>query len=147
MIGAQPDRENHPVAATFFKNVRRNAAANLIVIDPRGSGALRRHASHFLQFKPGSDVALLNALMHVIVEEELYDRQYVSAHTENWFEQLKAHLAGLCARREMAAGLRHRARRAARGRASYTPACRGGDHLLGHGHLPAHPRHRQLRAA
>ena len=90
VIGAQPTA-NHPVAATFFKNAAKRGA-NLIVIDPRGS-ALARHASHFLQFKSGTDVALLNALMHVIVEEELYDRQYVSAHTEG-FEQLKAHLAG-----------------------------------------------------
>ena len=77
------------MAATFFKNAAKRGA-KLIVIDPRGS-ALARHASHFLQFKPGTDVALLNALMHVIVEEELYDRQYVSAHTEG-FEQLRSHL-------------------------------------------------------
>ena len=89
VIGAQPTA-NHPVAATFFKNAAKRGA-KLIVIDPRGS-ALARHASHFLQFKPGTDVALLNALMHVIVEEELYDRQYVSAHTEG-FEQLRGHLA------------------------------------------------------
>ena len=88
VIGAQPTA-NHPVAATFFKNAAKRGA-KLIVIDPRGS-ALSRHASHFMQFKPGTDVALLNALMHVIVEEELYDRQYVSAHTEG-FEQLRAHL-------------------------------------------------------
>ena len=45
-----------------------------------------------LQFKPGSDVAMLNAIMHVIVDEELYDRQYIQAHTDG-FERLKAHLA------------------------------------------------------
>ena len=77
------------MAATFFKNAAKRGA-KLIVIDPRGS-TLARHASHFLQFKPGTDVALLNALMNVIVEEELYDRQYVSAHTEG-FEQLRSHL-------------------------------------------------------
>ena len=88
VIGAHPT-SNHPVAATFFKNAAKRGA-KLIVVDPRGS-ALARHASHFLQFKPGTDVALLNALMHVIVEEELYDRQYVQAHTEG-FEQLKRHL-------------------------------------------------------
>ncbi len=88
VIGAHPT-SNHPVAATFFKNAAKRGA-KLIVVDPRGS-ALARHASHFLQFKPGTDVALLNALMHVIVEEELYDRQYVQAHTEG-FEQLRHHL-------------------------------------------------------
>ena len=45
-----------------------------------------------LQFKPASDVALLNAIMHVIVEEGLYDVQYLQAFTEN-FERLKEHLA------------------------------------------------------
>ncbi len=89
VIGAQPTT-NHPVAATFFKNAAQRGA-KLIVIDPRGS-ALSRHASHFLQFEAGTDVALINALMHVIVEEGLYDRQYVRAHTEG-FAQLRAHLA------------------------------------------------------
>ena len=89
VIGANPV-ENHPVAATFFKNAVRRGA-RLIVMDPRGQ-ALARHATHMLQFKPGSDVAMLNALMHIIVEEELYDRQYVQAMTEG-FEALKAHLA------------------------------------------------------
>jgi formate dehydrogenase major subunit len=45
-----------------------------------------------LQFRPGADVSMLNAIMHVIVEEELYDRQYIEAYTENW-EAEKAHLA------------------------------------------------------
>ena len=89
VIGAQPTT-NHPVAATFFKNAAQRGA-KLIVIDPRGS-ALARHASHFLQFEAGTDVALINALMHVIVEEGLYDRQYVRARTEG-FAQLRAHLA------------------------------------------------------
>ena len=88
VIGAHPT-SNHPVAATFLKNAAQRGA-KLVVIDPRGS-ALSRHASHFLQFKPGRDVALLNALMHVIVTEELYDQQYVQAHTEG-FEHLRDHL-------------------------------------------------------
>ena len=89
VIGANPT-ENHPVAATFFKNAAKRGAA-LIVCDPRGH-ALKKHASHMLQFKPGSDVALLNAMMNVIVTEELYDRQYIEAHTEG-FEALRDHLA------------------------------------------------------
>ncbi len=89
VIGANPT-ENHPVAATYFKQAAKRGA-KLIVADPRGQ-ALRRHASHMLQFTPGSDVALLNALMNVIVDEELFDRQYVQAHTEG-FEHLKEHLA------------------------------------------------------
>jgi formate dehydrogenase major subunit len=89
IIGANPT-ENHPVAATFFKQAAKRGAT-LIVIDPRGS-ALREHATYMLRFKPASDVALLNAIMHVIVEEKLYDVQYLQAHTEN-FESLKEHLS------------------------------------------------------
>ena len=88
IIGANPT-ENHPVAATFFKQAAKRGAT-LIVIDPRGT-ALREYATHMLQFKPASDVALLNAIMHVIVEEKLYDLQYLQAHTEN-FESLREHL-------------------------------------------------------
>jgi len=88
VIGANPT-ENHPVAATYFKQAAKQGKT-LIVMDPRGQ-ALKRHATHMLQFKPGTDVALLNALLHVIVEEDLYDKQYVAAMTEN-FEALKAHV-------------------------------------------------------
>ncbi|MBW7851643.1 MAG: formate dehydrogenase subunit alpha [Rhodospirillales bacterium] len=89
VIGANPT-ENHPVAATFFKNAAKRGAT-LIVMDPRGQ-ALRRHATHMLQFTPGRDVALLNALLNVIVAEGLYDRQYVEAHTED-FEALRRSVA------------------------------------------------------
>jgi formate dehydrogenase major subunit len=89
VIGANPV-ENHPVAATYFKQFTKRGG-KLIVMDPRGQ-ALKRHATHMLQFRPGADVSMLNAIMHVIVEEELYDRQYIEAYTENW-EAEKAHLA------------------------------------------------------
>ncbi len=84
VIGANPT-ENHPVAATFFKNAVERGA-KLVVMDPRGT-AMMRHATHMLQFKPGRDVAMLNAMLHTIVEEQLYDRQYVQANTED-FEKL-----------------------------------------------------------
>ncbi len=89
VIGANPT-ENHPVAATYFKQAARRGA-ELIVMDPRGQ-ALRRHATRMLQFRPGTDVALLNALLHVIIQEDLYDHDYVAAHTEG-FEELKRHVA------------------------------------------------------
>ena len=88
VIGANPV-ENHPVAATYFKQFTKRGG-KLIVMDPRGVG-LRRFASHMLQFRPGTDVSMLNAIMHVIVEEGLYDAQYIAAYTENW-EAEKAHL-------------------------------------------------------
>jgi formate dehydrogenase major subunit len=89
VIGANPI-ENHPVAATYFKQFTKRGG-KLIVMDPRGVG-LRRFATHMLQFKPGADVSMLNAIMHVIVEEGLYDQQYIEAFTENW-EAEKEHLA------------------------------------------------------
>ncbi|MBZ0128261.1 MAG: formate dehydrogenase subunit alpha [Rhodobacteraceae bacterium] len=88
VIGANPV-ENHPVAATYFKQFARRGG-KLIVMDPRGVG-LGRYATHRVQFRPGADVSLLNAIMHVIVEEGLYDRAYIDRFTENW-EAEKAHL-------------------------------------------------------
>ncbi len=100
VIGARPE-QNHPVAATYFKN-RAKRGAKLIVADPRGQ-ELGRHAAYDLRFKAGTDVALLNAMLHTIVEEQLYDRGYVEAHTEG-FDELATHvrefspeaMAGVC---------------------------------------------------
>jgi formate dehydrogenase major subunit len=86
VIGARPT-VNHPVAATFFKQAAKRGA-KLIVIDPRGQD-LMRHATHALKFKPGSDVALLNSLLHTIVAEKLYDESYIREHVSG-FEALKA---------------------------------------------------------
>jgi len=88
VIGANPT-ENHPVAATFFKNATKKGV-KLIVMDPRGQ-ALRKHATHMLQFNPGADVALLNSIMNVIIEEDLYNNDYIKHHTLG-FETLKNHL-------------------------------------------------------
>ena len=88
VIGANPT-ENHPVAATYFKQFTKRGG-KLIIMDPRGT-AMKRHATHMLQFRPGTDVAMLNAIMNVIVEEKLYDEQYIAAFTENW-EAMKEHL-------------------------------------------------------
>ncbi len=92
-IGCNPI-ENHPVAATFFKQFTKRGG-KMIVMDPRGVG-MRKFAYQMLQFRPGADVAMLNSIMHVIVEEGLYDQQYIDAYTENW-EAEKAHLAGFSA--------------------------------------------------
>src|SRR5947209_7244648 len=88
IIGARPT-ENHPVAATFFKQAAKRGA-KLNVMDPRGQ-VMARYATHMLRFKPARDVAMLNALLHTIIEEDLYDKQYVQAHTED-FEQLRDHV-------------------------------------------------------
>ncbi|MEW6205158.1 MAG: formate dehydrogenase subunit alpha [Pseudomonadota bacterium] len=89
VIGANPT-VNHPVGATWIKNAVKNGA-KLIVADPRRSD-LARHATHFLQFKADSDVALLNALLHVIIDENLIDREFIEQRTEG-FNELKANVA------------------------------------------------------
>jgi formate dehydrogenase major subunit len=88
IIGARPT-ENHPVAATFFKQATKRGA-KLFVMDPRGQ-VMARYATKMLKFKPGRDVALLNALLHTIIEEGLHDRQYVQAHTDD-FDKLREHV-------------------------------------------------------
>ncbi|WP_306259626.1 formate dehydrogenase subunit alpha [Pararhizobium sp. IMCC21322] len=85
VIGARPTT-NHPVAATYFKQAAKNGA-KLVVIDPRQQD-LMRFAEHSLQFKPGTDVAMLNAFLHVIIEEQLYDQQYIQANVSG-FNALK----------------------------------------------------------
>jgi formate dehydrogenase major subunit len=83
VIGARP-AENHPVAATYLKQAAKRGA-KLIVMDPRGQKqGIARYASHVLNFKPGHDVALLNAMLNVIVTEHMVDIQYVQANTEGF---------------------------------------------------------------
>ena len=81
VIGANPT-ENHPVAATFFKQAAKRGA-KLVVMDPRGQ-ALNRHAWRMMQFKNGADVAMLNAMLNVIVTEKLYDQQYIQTYVEGF---------------------------------------------------------------
>ena len=78
--------EAHPVAATFVKDAVL-AGAKLIVIDPRRTDMVD-FADMFIQLKVGSDVALINALMNVLITENLYDKKYVDSCTEG-FEELK----------------------------------------------------------
>ena len=90
VIGANPTI-NHPVAATFIKQAAKTGA-KLIVIDPRRQ-ALSRHAYLHLSFKPGTDVALLNAMLNVIITEKLYNGDYIASYAEN-FEALKKNIVG-----------------------------------------------------
>ncbi|MEE9388629.1 MAG: formate dehydrogenase subunit alpha [Paracoccaceae bacterium] len=89
IIGARPE-QNHPVAATYFKQAAKRGA-KLIVIDPRSQG-IGRHASHPVVFKPGTDVALLNAMINVIISEGLSDDAYIAANVDG-FAALKAKVA------------------------------------------------------
>jgi formate dehydrogenase major subunit len=90
LIGANPV-SNHPVAATWMKNAAKRGA-KLIYADPRRS-ELSRHAAYFLQFKPDTDVALLNAMMHTIVHEGLVNEAFVKSRTSG-FDELKKNVAG-----------------------------------------------------
>ena len=88
VIGANPT-ENHPVAATFIKNAARSGKC-LIVIDPR-EVELAKHADYHLQFKPDTDVALLNAIMHSIIKQGLVDKKFIVERTEG-YQELEKHL-------------------------------------------------------
>jgi formate dehydrogenase major subunit len=86
VIGANPTI-NHPVAATFIKNATKRGA-KLIVMDPRRQ-TLSRHATKHLAFRPGSDVAMLNAMINTIITEGLTDEQYIAGYTEG-YDELRA---------------------------------------------------------
>jgi len=88
VIGANP-AGNHPVAATFMKNAAK-AGKKLIVMDPRITD-LSRHADYMLQFKPDTDVAMLNAMMHCIIEEDLVDKDFIESRTED-YDSLKSNV-------------------------------------------------------
>jgi len=81
LIGANPT-VNHPVGATWIKNAVKNGT-KLIVADPRRT-ELARHATWVLQFKPDTDVALLNAMLNVIVSEGLVDRKFIEDRTSGY---------------------------------------------------------------
>ncbi|HVJ23458.1 MAG TPA: molybdopterin-dependent oxidoreductase, partial [Burkholderiales bacterium] len=85
LIGANPT-SNHPVAATWMKNAAKRGA-KLIYADPR-RGELARHAWRMLQFKPDTDVALLNAMIHAIIDENLVNEAFVKDRTSG-YEALK----------------------------------------------------------
>ncbi len=88
IIGSNPT-VNHPVAATFMKNAAANGT-KIILIDPNRT-AIAKYASHVLQFRPDTDVALLNGIMHVILDENLQNDDYIARHTED-FDALRTHL-------------------------------------------------------
>jgi len=90
IIGANPT-VNHPVAATWIKNAVHNGT-RLIVCDPRRS-ELARLAHRYLQFKPDTDVALLNAMMHVIVSENLVDAEFIASRTIG-YDELRQNVEG-----------------------------------------------------
>lgn len=89
VIGANPT-VNHPVAATWLKNAMKNGT-KLILCDPRRS-ELARTAHRHVQFKADTDVALLNAMMHVIVSEGLVNHDFIASRTIG-YEELEQNVA------------------------------------------------------
>jgi formate dehydrogenase major subunit len=90
LIGANPV-VNHPVAATWIKNAAKRGT-KLILCEPRRS-ELARHATYFLQLKPDTDVALLNAMLHTIIAEGLTDAKFVNDRTSG-FEGIRKNVEG-----------------------------------------------------
>ncbi len=83
--------ENHPVIGAKVKRAVRQHGTKLIVIDPREID-LVKYADIWLRQKPGTDVAVFNGLMNVIIAEGLHDKEYVAGRTEG-FEALKEMVA------------------------------------------------------
>jgi len=80
--------ENHPVIGMKVKRAVRQQGTKLIVIDPREID-LVKYADIWLRQKPGTDVAVFNGMMNVIISENLYAKEYVAERTEG-FDALKA---------------------------------------------------------
>ena len=90
VIGSNTN-ENHPVIAARIKRAAALKNKDLIVVDPRRQD-LVKFAKLFLRQTPGTDIALINSMMQVIIAEKLYDELYVTERTEN-FDALKETVA------------------------------------------------------
>jgi formate dehydrogenase major subunit len=85
VIGSNPTA-NHPVAATWMKNAAKRGA-KIVLADPRITD-IGKHAWRTLPFNADTDVALLNALIHVVIDEGLVDQAFVAERASN-FEALR----------------------------------------------------------
>jgi formate dehydrogenase major subunit len=90
VIGSNPTA-NHPVAATWMKNAAKRGA-KIVLADPRVTD-IGKHAWRTLQFKPDTDVAMLNALIYTIIEEGLVDQDFIQSRANN-YEALKQNIQG-----------------------------------------------------
>ncbi|MCI0776109.1 MAG: molybdopterin-dependent oxidoreductase [Chloroflexi bacterium] len=89
LVAGSNTTEAHPVISLRMKRAVRNGA-KLVVIDPRKI-ELTKWASRHLQINIGTDIPLFNALAHVMIKEDLYDREYVEKRTEG-FDELAKHV-------------------------------------------------------
>ncbi|NCX26275.1 MAG: formate dehydrogenase subunit alpha, partial [Burkholderiaceae bacterium] len=90
VIGSNPTA-NHPVAATWMKNAAKNGT-KIVLADPRVTD-IGKHAWRTLQFKPDTDVAMLNAMIYTVIEEGLCDQHFIKERASN-FEALKENVKG-----------------------------------------------------
>ena len=90
VIGSNPTA-NHPVAATWMKNASK-LGAKIVLADPRITD-IGKHAWRTLQFKPDTDVAMLNAMIHVVIEEGLADQDFIAKRANN-YEALRENVKG-----------------------------------------------------
>jgi formate dehydrogenase major subunit len=90
ITGSNPT-DNHPVAATFMKQAAREGKTKIIVVEPRRID-MADHAEMFIQLRLGTDVAFYNAVMNVLIEENLVDHDFIANRTKN-FESLKSLVA------------------------------------------------------
>ena len=90
LIAGSNTTSNHPVAATFFKQAAKQGT-KLVIVDPRRE-IIADHADHHCRIKPGTDVAFYNAMMNVIIEEDLVDEAFVASRTSD-FDALRETVA------------------------------------------------------
>ena len=90
VIGSNPT-SNHPVAATWMKNAAKKGT-KIVLADPRRTD-ISTHAWRTMQFKPDTDVAMLNALIHTVIEEGLTDAAFIRDRASN-FEALRDNVKG-----------------------------------------------------
>ena len=90
LVAGSNTTENHPVLSSYIKRAVKFKKARLIVIDPRQIN-LTRFATKWLRPKPGTNTALLNGIMHVIIRENLHDKIFIANRTEG-FDNLEKNL-------------------------------------------------------
>src|SRR3990172_5541302 len=81
--------ETHSVISNFLKRAVRKNGARLIVIDPRQI-EMTQFATLWLRQRPGTDVAIWQAMAHVVVEEKLYNRAFIEARTEGFADYIES---------------------------------------------------------
>ena len=89
LLGTHIGENAHNTMMQDFAAARARGA-KVVVVDPRFSTVASK-ADHYLPIKPGTDTALLLAWLHVLVTENLYDREYITRYTEG-FDKLAEHV-------------------------------------------------------